>query len=237
MKLNKYNRAEKYNTAEKYNCEWRRNTWRQHARREAGAVIGSSNCHLICMLGQKTIHTGLEMVQVKPLKRRGSLWKVRQTGRLELQHFSLFTDFILLYFKWWTLVWFFQTVYRPGVAVAVLKTPLLLIDCLSQTVRAGESVFIPPDMSNVTCHVSHFMCHISHVTCHVSAKDPPPANSPIIHSRLALKPKKVKNKYLKGKNCVIDGQYLQNTGKWVTDMHTDIPTLSPIRPSINCMCS
>ena len=47
-------------------------------------MIGSSNCHLICMLGQKTIHTGIERVQLKPLKRRGGLWKVRQTGRLLL---------------------------------------------------------------------------------------------------------------------------------------------------------
>ena len=57
-KLNKYNIAEKYNTAEKYNCEWRRNTWRQHARREA--VIRSSNCHLICILGLKTPKTAIE---------------------------------------------------------------------------------------------------------------------------------------------------------------------------------
>ena len=104
-KLNKYNTAEKCNTAEKYNmaenynCEWRRNSLRQAARREAEAVICSSNCHLICMLGQKTLHTGIEGVQGKLLKQRGGLWKVRRTGRLLLQHFSHFTDFTLEYTK------------------------------------------------------------------------------------------------------------------------------------------
>ena len=29
-------------------------------------------------------------------------------------------------------------------------------------------MFSPPNMSCVTCHVSHVTCHVSHVTCHMS---------------------------------------------------------------------
>ena len=57
----------------------------------------------------------------------------------------------------------------------------------------------------------------THVTCHLSltptdtATDPPPANSPIFHSRLASKSRKnlrlEKSSKLKEKNCVIAGQY------------------------------
>ena len=98
MMLNKYNLTEKFNKAEKYNCEWRKNTLRQPARREAGAVIRSFNCHLICMLRQKTLHKGIEGDQGKPLKQRGGLWKVRRMGRLPLQHFSHFTNFTVANF-------------------------------------------------------------------------------------------------------------------------------------------
>ena len=43
-------------------------TWRQGARREAGAVILSSSCHLICMLRGKTFCQAIEWVLGKPLK-------------------------------------------------------------------------------------------------------------------------------------------------------------------------
>ena len=59
-------------------------------------------------------------------------------------------------------------------------------------------------MSGVTCHMSHVADHLSPVTCHLSltptatATDPPPASSPIMHSRLVRKdqknPKKFKTK-------------------------------------------
>ena len=48
-------------------------------------------------------------------------------------------------------------------------------------------------MSCVKCHVSGVKCHVSTVTCHLSptptatSTDPPPANSPIMHSRLVSK--------------------------------------------------
>ena len=45
----------KLNPTKKYSLEWKTNTWRQGARREAGVVILSSNFHLICMLGQKKL--------------------------------------------------------------------------------------------------------------------------------------------------------------------------------------
>ena len=87
---------------------------------------------------------------------------------------------------------------RPGVAGAVLQSPLLLIRWVGnssyvkisskhlhfQTVRARElklleKVHLPQrfecyvshvtcHMSRVTCHVSHVMCHMSFVTCQVS---------------------------------------------------------------------
>ena len=44
-----------------------------------------------------------------------------------------------------------------------------------------------------TCHVSRVMCCVLHITCHLSltstatATDPPPANLPIMHSRLVRK--------------------------------------------------
>ena len=48
-------------------------------------------------------------------------------------------------------------------------------------------------VSYVTCHMSHVKCHVSRVACHLSltptatATDPPPANSPIMYSRLVRK--------------------------------------------------
>ena len=81
MMLNKYNMTEKFNTAEKYNCEWRKNTLRQPARREAGAVIQSFNFHLICMLRQKTLHTGIEggsreAIEAKRVCGKSDIWGV-----------------------------------------------------------------------------------------------------------------------------------------------------------------
>ena len=84
---------------------------------------------------------------------------------------------------------------RPGVAGAVLQTPLSLIEsvsqfvsqwafssksskyCKSQSGRARELPFwenvYPPQhvtchMSCVTCHMSHVTCNKSHFMCHVS---------------------------------------------------------------------
>ena len=57
-------------------------------------------------------------------------------------------------------------------------------------------------MSNVMCHVSRVMYHLSPVTCHLSltptapATYRPPANSPMMHSRLVCKearPRKLLN--------------------------------------------
>ena len=64
-------------------------------------------------------------------------------------------------------------------------------------------------VSLVMCHVSFVACHVSRVTYHVSltptatATDPPPANSPIMHTKLLCKdpkPQKMskrKKKYVK----------------------------------------
>ena len=55
-------------------------------------------------------------------------------------------------------------------------------------------------MSIVTCHLSRVICHQSPVTCHLSltptaaATDPPPANSPTMHSRPVGKDHKNPNK-------------------------------------------
>ena len=46
--------------------------------------------------------------------------------------------------------------------------------------------------SGVRCHVSGIRCHVSGVTCNMSltptaiAADPPPTNSPTMHSRMLL---------------------------------------------------
>ena len=53
-------------------------------------------------------------------------------------------------------------------------------------------------VSRAMCHVSRVVCHLSPVTCHLSLTptatdtDPPPANSPIMHSRLVAKTQKTK---------------------------------------------
>ena len=51
----------------------------------------------------------------------------------------------------------------------------------------------------VTCHVLFVRCQVLHVTCHqltptAKAIDPPPANSPIMHSRLLCKDPKAPKK-------------------------------------------
>ena len=75
---------------------------------------------------------------------------------------------------------------RPGVAEAVLQTPLSFMKWLShssfvkissehlhsQTRRARElkfwkKVHLPPTPSGVICHMSHVMCQVSHVMCHM----------------------------------------------------------------------
>ena len=84
-----------------------------------------------------------------------------------------------------------QVINRPGVAGAVLQSPLLLINSLiksafsskpskhhyTQTVRARElnfweNVHPPPSVtfqvSCVTCQVSCVRCHVSGITCQVS---------------------------------------------------------------------
>ena len=74
--------------------------------------------------------------------------------------------------------------YRPGVARAVLQTPLSLIHSFSQpsfssksskclhskTVIAMELKFWENVHRTlcVTCHVSHITCHVPLVTCHLS---------------------------------------------------------------------
>ena len=82
---------------------------------------------------------------------------------------------------------------RPGVAGAVLQSPLSLIHWLrsfssksskhhkSKTIRASDLKFchnvhlltqcsphVMCHASCVTCHMSPLMCHLSHVTCHVA---------------------------------------------------------------------
>ena len=78
------------------------------------------------------------------------------------------------------ILWRCKIFNRPGVAGAVLQTPLSLIwssfssrssnHFPAQTKRARElkfweNVYPPP---NVTCHVSHVICHMSCVTCHMA---------------------------------------------------------------------
>ena len=50
-------------------------------------------------------------------------------------------------------------------------------------------------VSSVKSNLSGVMCHVSSITCHLSitptatVRDPAPANSPIMHSRLVCLPK------------------------------------------------
>ena len=52
--------------------------------------------------------------------------------------------------------------------------------------------------NNKKCHTSHVTCHVLRVTA--TATNPPPANSPTIHSRLVHKNKKPRKNF-KIKNC------------------------------------
>ena len=55
--------------------------------------------------------------------------------------------------------------------------------------------------SFVLCHVSRVMCHLLRVTCHLSlmatstSKNPLPANSPVMHSRLVRKDPKTRTNF------------------------------------------
>ena len=68
-----------------------------------------------------------------------------------------------------------RLVNRPGVAGAVLQTPLSLIKWLSHS-SFSLNIFQPLSIPNrkfwqnvhPTCHVSSVMCHVSPVTCHPS---------------------------------------------------------------------
>ena len=92
-------------------------------------------------------------------------------------------------FGWFFVFWVFLCVFkRPGVAGAVLQTPLSLTDKLnnwlsqrsfssrysqyhkSQTVRARQLKFWENVLTTpcVMCHMSRVMCHVSRVTCHLS---------------------------------------------------------------------
>ena len=92
---------------------------------------------------------------------------------------------VMMFWRFGGKGWVTQSIInRPGVAGAVLLSPLLLIQsvtdwlfssksskCLpSKTVIARELKFwenvdIPPCFA---CQLSRVMCHVSHVTCHLS---------------------------------------------------------------------
>ena len=67
--------------------------------------------------------------------------------------------------------------------------------------KKEQKIKIKCHVSRITCHVSCVMLLVSHVTCHLSltptatATDPPPANSPIMHSRLVGKEPKIPKKF------------------------------------------
>ena len=56
---------------------------------------------------------------------------------------------------------------RPGVAGAVLQSPLSFINSLSEIFKECSSHTIC-HVSCVMCHMSRVMFHLSHVTCHLS---------------------------------------------------------------------
>ena len=77
-------------------------------------------------------------------------------------------------------IYFFN---RPGVAGAILQTPLIFFDLLTDSLILCENIFNKHSLPNrkssgtdilrersppLTCHVSCVTCHMSHVTCHVS---------------------------------------------------------------------
>ena len=59
--------------------------------------------------------------------------------------------------------------------------------------RNGQKINVICHVSHVPCQLSCVMCCMSHVTCHLSLTptasdtDPPPANSPILQSKLVCK--------------------------------------------------
>ena len=108
--------------------------------------------------------------------------------KIEMHH-NIFTECKKLKYRF--LLLFIQVFNRPSVAVAVLQTPFLLINWLSesafsskfpanlhsQAVRARElkfwdNIHLPQHiichMSCVTCQMSFVTCHMSCVTCIVS---------------------------------------------------------------------
>ena len=75
---------------------------------------------------------------------------------------------------------------------------------ISQQQRRRKNIYIwchlsgvAFQVSRVTCHVSCVASHMSHGTCHMSltptatAMDPPPANSPTMHSRMVCEDPKI----------------------------------------------
>ena len=89
-----------------------------------------------------------------------------------------------LAFLWYKNIHWTTLVNRPGVAGAVLQTPLWLIDSFShhfppnlqdiinpKTLELGswnfERMFTPHHVSHVRCHVSCVRCQVSGVRCHV----------------------------------------------------------------------
>ena len=75
-------------------------------------------------------------------------------------------------------------IYRPGVAGAVLQTPLLLINSISKSSSSSKSSkhyysqpVRPRDLESrdnvhhpmyIMCHISCVICHVSCLTCHMS---------------------------------------------------------------------
>ena len=108
--------------------------------------------------------------------------------------FRFFTS--LITFNIATCIISTHLINRPGLAGAVLQSPLLFVDqfinwlnhilvqissehCQSQTGRARELTFLENvhptlcvlcHVSCALCHVSLFMCHVSSVTCDMSFK-------------------------------------------------------------------
>ena len=67
-----------------------KNTWRQGTRREAGAVILSSKCHLICMLEQNTLHMGIGGGSKGSLRRWEGGPGISQGWGVSISNISLF---------------------------------------------------------------------------------------------------------------------------------------------------
>ena len=56
--------------------------------------------------------------------------------------------------------------------------------------KEKQNIYIMCQVSNVMCYVSDVNCHMS-LTPTATATNPPPANSPIMHSRLVRKDPKI----------------------------------------------